>query len=52
MRLRGIVKAFDQRMVFQRCLDDAALHAAPSAVNQPNLMEARFMRGVHILFNN
>ena len=52
MRIRGVIKTLDQRMLLQRGLDDTALHAAPASMNQANLTEARFVRGVYVLFHN
>ena len=48
VRLRRVPELHDQRVVFERLLDDGALHALAAAVNQPHLAQARFMCGVHV----
>src|SRR5439155_10153577 len=41
MGIRRVVKALHQRMLLERGLDDAALHATPATVNQSNLSKSR-----------
>jgi hypothetical protein len=39
-------------MTFERGLNDAALHATPTSVNQSHLTKSRAVRGIHVLFDN
>ena len=48
MRLRCVEKLGDERMFFERLLNDAALHAGSAAMNQPNLAQSRAVRGADI----
>ena len=52
VRLRRVPELYDQRMVFERVLHDAALHACAASVNQPHLAQASFVRGADVLDDN
>jgi hypothetical protein len=49
MRFRRIPELRDERMVFQRLLNDAALHTLAASVNQPHLCQASLVRGGDVL---
>ena len=48
MRLRRIPELGDQRMPFERLLDDAALNAAAASMNEADLAEAALPGRVHV----
>ena len=52
MRLWRIVEGFYQWMPFERGLDDSALHAPATAVDQSHLAKSRLMRGLDVFFND
>ena len=52
MRLRRIPEFDDQRMSFERLLDDAALYASASSVDQADLAQAEIRGGGHVLFDH
>ena len=52
VRFRRVPELHDQRMVFERLLDDAALNAFAASMNQPNFAKARFVRSRHVLDDN
>ena len=41
----------DQRMPFERLLDDPPLHALAAPVDEAHLAQARLVGGVHVLFD-
>ena len=48
MRLQSVPEFDNQRMLLQHVLDDAALNALAAAVDQADLTEASFVRGVDV----
>lgn len=44
MRISVVPEFGDERMLLERSLHDATLHAAASAVHEPQLAQAGFMR--------
>ena len=52
MRLRRVPEFHDERVVLERVLDDATLHAFAASVNQPHLTQARFMRSADVLLDD
>jgi hypothetical protein len=52
MRFGCVPEFRDERVPIERLLHDAALHAAPAAVDEANLAQARRVRGVHVLVHN
>ena len=49
MRLRRVPEFHDERVVLERLLDDATLHAFATPVNQPHLAQTGFMRRADVL---
>jgi len=52
MCLRRVPEFDDERMLLERVLDDAALHAFPASVNQAHFAQTRLMRGVDVLLDD
>jgi hypothetical protein len=52
MRFERIGEALDQGMLFERSLNDAALHAAAAAVNQSHFPKPCLVRRVDVLFDD
>ena len=52
MRVRVVPELGDERMTVEHGLDDGALHALASAMDQPNLGETGLVRRVHKLFDD
>ena len=52
MRFRRVPELDDERMAFERLLDDPALHAFTAAVNQAYLSQPGFMRRVDVLLDH
>jgi hypothetical protein len=50
--LRCIPELDDERMAFERLLDDAALNAPSAPVNETDLAETAFPGGVHVLLHD
>jgi hypothetical protein len=49
----GIVgELLDERMLFERRLDDPALHATPAAVHQPHVTQSRGVRLVDVFLDD
>ena len=49
VRLQRVPELGDERMILQRLLHDAPLHALASTVNQAHLAKPRFVRGGDVL---
>jgi hypothetical protein len=52
VRLRRIVEGRDERVFLQDRLDDAALHADTSSVNQADFSKARLVRGADVFLHH
>lgn len=52
VRFGSVPERLDEFMLFERLLDDAALHTFAASVNQPDLLEPCFVSGGHILVND
>ena len=52
MRLRGVPELLDERVAFERLLDDAALDPLAAAVNETYLAEASLVGGADVLFDD
>src|SRR5262249_5057857 len=52
VRLGGVVEGADQGIVAQRLVHDAALDALAAAVNQPDLVQARVVRGADVFLHD
>jgi hypothetical protein len=52
MRIRRIGEALDQRMLFERGLNDPALHTAAAAMNQSHFPKPCLVRRVYVFFDD
>ena len=52
MCLRRVPEFHDERMLLERVLDDAALHAFTASVNQAHFAQTRLMRGADVLLDD
>src|SRR5438309_8073679 len=52
MRLRGVPELDDQRMPFERLLDDAPLHTAATSMNEAHLAQTALPGDVHVLLDD
>jgi hypothetical protein len=52
MRIRRIGEVLDQRMLFERRLNDPALYAAAAAMNQSHFPKPCLVRRVYIFFDD
>ena len=52
MRFPRIVKALDQRVFLESCLNDSALYARTAPVNQPHFTKSGPVRLIHVLFDH
>lgn len=52
VRLGGVPELLDERVAFERLLDDAALDPLAAAVNQAYLAEAGFVGGADVLIDD
>jgi len=52
MRFRRIGEALDQRMLFERSLNDPALYAAAAAMNQSHFPKPCLVRRVYVFLDD
>ena len=50
--LRCVPIVLDQRMLPEQPLDGGSLHAPPAAVDQPDVVKARIVRGLQVLIDH
>ena len=52
MRFPRIVKALDQRVFLESCLNDSALYALTAPMNQPHFPKSGPVRLIHVLLDH